>query len=600
MKKNEPSTNRAYASSALSPIAAFCLCTLLSACSFNPNDPVADAADLTVSDASIYSDASIFADSATPPEVPDSAVDVAVGAFFVESTAPQSGAENIELGSSIKVEFSLPVDPSSLTDSSLRLVDETSATIPINIATEGATVTVTPMAPLTLLTSFKLEISPEAKSTSGLNLQAAFATTLRTRDGVWSLPFQLSDLGEDLRQPVVATDDSGKTMVVWSVVTPAFFPTRGTILAAWIAPGVGWSAPVTLNGPDDLSAFPSMAMRDGRAWAVWRTFKDNRVQVVAAEYNGQQWLPPTPITTPANHELRELHVVALSGGRALTVWEQKDGSLPHREVKASLFADGAWQTPVLLNPVQTPVRPQVVAVGRGAAVAWQTYDANNDIDVTLRTFDGMAWKPTTPLNVGIKWPGTLRELRLAPDNLGGVSAIWARWPSTEGLSPKGSSVQLAQTKDGVAMPLTDLRGFETGNFVDEVATATSDAGAPMAMWCQGGGCWFAINTSGAWATSGLGEAARWASPVVHRDPRNNGMVGWLRRVDEKTTLNFRRVVAGKLDSKEPEAFPKQQDNAWYPSLSIGPKGNAAMAWVENSSSSGGISTSGKLWVRVFE
>ena len=92
----------------------------------------------------------------------------------------------------------------------------------------------------------------------------------------------------------------------------------------------------------------------------------------------------------------------------------------------------------------------------------------------------------------------------------------------------------------------------------------------------------------------------WAYPIVARDPRNNGMVGWARLADEKVTLNMSRLVAGKPNPKGPEVFPKQEDDAWFPAVTVGAQGNAAAAWTESATSSGGIGNKGTLWVRVFE
>lgn len=589
MTKNKSFTNSNP--STLTLLIAACFCAALSGCLFDPQKPAADASDQALPDGSTDSFDS------PPADITDTAGDLPMGDFYVVSTSPQAGAQNIDLGSSIRIEFSLPVDPLSLTDASVKFLDETGAKIPVSLMPEGASLSVKPLAALTLLTRFTLEISTEAKSTSGSNLQAAYATTLRTRDGVWSAPHALdSDLGEDVRQPAVAADEFGNVIVVWSVMTPAFVPSRGRIFAAYRAPGQPWSAPVALNGSADLSAYPSVAMREGKAWAVWRTFKDATLQVVASEFNGQQWLAPTPVVTLANHEVRDVHIVAIGGGRALTVWDQKERNADDREIKASLRTGGAWQAPTLLNSVQTPINPRVAAVGGGAAVAWITYDGDNKLDITLRAFDGMTWKPNTPLNIGIMWPDSVRELRLAPDNLGGVAAIWAH--ST--LNPEGSSLKSVPTKDGTAMPSTELRAFETTNKVRELATASSDAGAAMAMWCQESTCWFASNATGTWSTSPLGESATWGNPTVERDSRNNGIVTWLRKVDEKSTIYFKRLIGGQLATGDSEAFPRQQDNAWNQTLALGRKGNAAVSWNENSSLPGGSVTSGKLWVRVFE
>lgn len=571
--------------------AILCLCASLAACDF---DPGADSGQ----GPSALDDAGLR-DGASAAGSQDGGAEVA-GTFFVVSTTPEAGAKGVALDAGVTLTFSVPIDPSTLTAASVRLLDETGAELPASLTAEGAVAKLTPLAPLTLLTGFRVEVSQNVRSQSGAGLVSSFSLEFESREGTWSEPLVLdANLGEDLRQPAVAMNDRGGALVVWSVLTPAFFPTSGAILATYRPSGGQWSLPTALNGPGELSAFPSLAAREGKAWAVWQTFPTpGRLarRVVAAMHDGRQWAPPVVLSETDNAELAALQVVALSNGKALAVWELHDPKVERRQIEASLFVGGNWQPPVVLSDaVDEALRPHVVPVAEGAAVSWIAYDTKNDSDISVRVFDGAAWGLETSLGVGVGWPYGPREVRLVPSTPSGFTAVWfAHAPGEKGVD--GATVAAVTFDAGQPSPAVDLRGGATG-VVKELAVASSP-GPALATWCGAGGCWLGSRGAAGWTSFVLGEVPAWAFPVVARDPRNNGLVGWLRSAADKTFLGLKRIRAGKVDGVAPEAFSRLEKSAWYPALAMDPSGTALVAWTENTPAPG--ITGGSLWVRVFE
>ncbi|MCG5055337.1 MAG: Ig-like domain-containing protein [Myxococcales bacterium] len=223
--------------------AILCLCALLAACDF---DPGADSGQ----GPSALDDAGLR-DGASAAGSQDGGAEVA-GTFFVVSTTPEAGAKGVALDAGVTLTFSVPIDPSTLTAASVRLLDETGAELPASLMAEGAVAKLTPLAPLALLTGFRVEVSQNVRSQSGAGLVSSFSLEFESREGTWSEPLVLdANLGEDLRQPAVAMNDRGGALVVWSVLTPAFFPTSGAILATYRPSGGQWSLPTALNGPGE-------------------------------------------------------------------------------------------------------------------------------------------------------------------------------------------------------------------------------------------------------------------------------------------------------------------------------------------------------------
>ena len=102
---------------------------------------------------------------------------------IVDDTTPASGATEVALDAVVRVAFSERMDPSTLTDSTLKLSDtKTGKQVPaaVSYAEESKTATLTPSEALLGSTKYKAEITTEAKDRAGNKLNQGYSWTLTT------------------------------------------------------------------------------------------------------------------------------------------------------------------------------------------------------------------------------------------------------------------------------------------------------------------------------------------------------------------------------------------------------------------------------------
>lgn len=99
----------------------------------------------------------------------------------VVSVNPPDGAINVPTNSNIQINFSEPVDPSSINSASIRLVDNFSIPKTLTISADRKTVTVTPNS-LRQMINYTVEVTSFVKNQNGAPIQFPFVSTFRTAD----------------------------------------------------------------------------------------------------------------------------------------------------------------------------------------------------------------------------------------------------------------------------------------------------------------------------------------------------------------------------------------------------------------------------------
>jgi hypothetical protein len=191
--------------------------------------------------------------------------------------------------------------------------------------------------------------------------------------------------------------DNGTVLAVWQQDIQN--PTSGSgpgILTSTYTPGVGWSAPLTLNtsgaqaNTPDITCFPN-----GNAVAIWREIPSGMIEY--AYYNGSTWTPgPSPVAFGGASNLR---ICTNGAGQAIAAWIQ--GTSVY---SANYTYPTSWTTQQLISGT-SPIYPQVgidlgCDINTGNAVVGWGWDFNSPYLGTFyfgaNSYNGLSgmWQPT--------------------------------------------------------------------------------------------------------------------------------------------------------------------------------------------------------------
>ena len=240
-----------------------------------------------------------------------------------------------------------------------------------------------------------------------------------------------SDAGNDL-QPRIATDGSGRWVVIWSSANDlglGLGPDSDLFVARSSDGGVTWTAPEPLNNdastdPTNLvvgaDIHPQLGVA-GSTWiAAWRRGLQNETDILVARSadGGEAWTDPTRVSRPSSPELliqNRFPKLATDGsGTWLIVWSlfEVDDFWTLRSEGVSLSRstdDGqTWSDPVVLQAptesrnIKEPL-PSLATDGSGVwIVAWASgpnslYGNDGDILYTRSTDNGATWTSAAAL-----------------------------------------------------------------------------------------------------------------------------------------------------------------------------------------------------------
>jgi hypothetical protein len=191
----------------------------------------------------------------------------------------------------------------------------------------------------------------------------------------WGTPQLLESGNTDARYPEVGVGANGDATAVW-VQRDA---TRFNVWANRYVANNGWGVAQLIETSDLADAwYPHVAMDSiGNAVAVWYQSDGNRDNIWANRYTaGIGWGAAQLLETNNAGRAFDPRVVLDSGGSALAVWAQSDGT--HDSIWANRFlVSTGWATPQLLETdASTDHNNPALAIDSSgnAVAAWRTRD----------------------------------------------------------------------------------------------------------------------------------------------------------------------------------------------------------------------------------
>jgi mRNA-degrading endonuclease HigB of HigAB toxin-antitoxin module len=258
------------------------------------------------------------------------------------------------------------------------------------------------------------------------------------RNGSWSDPADLTDNispdGQHARDPQVAMDANGNAIIVWRQNDGS----NDQIFMSEYRNG-SWSHPADLSdniSPDGQTArAPQVAMdSNGNAIIIWRQNDGGNNQIFMSEYRNGSWSHPADLTdniSPDGQNALDSQVAMDSGGNAIVVWRQNDGS--NEQIFKSEYRNGSWSHPADLTDSISPDGqdaddPQVAMDSNGnAIVVWEQNDGGN-YQTFMSEYRNDSWSHPADLTDNISPDGQdAYGPQVAMDSNGNVIVVWEQY-----------------------------------------------------------------------------------------------------------------------------------------------------------------------------
>ncbi len=359
------------------------------------------------------------------------------------------------------------------------------AAIPLTLATSGATLTLSPTAPLVWGAHYTISLTSDIVSEVGQALTPT-SVSFDVAAPTWSAPAQLATSAFTTGTPVVAMNKSGHGFAVWQQDTDG----TGTwnIQAARFNLGTRvWSAPVALHAGNHPQAAPVVAADGtGNAIAAWSEDIGNSVyNIYAARFAAAQgsWGPATLIQTVLGQTAQVPQVAMDVDGNGTAVWQQYTGSGVSLAVYAARFdaSSDSWRSAVQLDPGVGASNPQVAVDASGNAVAvWEQgmNGATVQIAASRWSQSSGAWSAAQVIQ-----PSTLRgsnpQIAVAPN--GDATVVWTQAEPNGTLTIQASRRRSVTGSWSEPVALTPATGANGGNWPQAQA---DPAGNVLALWYQ--------------------------------------------------------------------------------------------------------------------
>jgi len=393
----------------------------------------------------------------------------------VTAVSPKDQANDADPRGSIRIYFSEPLDPATVTTDSVQIKDASGALVSGPVTYADAVATFSPKGRMNLLGSYTVNVSQTVTDAGKTAMDRPFTSAFTVRDGVWGRSESAIATGtggfDRNSIPVLASDGAGRAIAVW--VQAPDGGSNAELFASQYNQLKGWTVPVKVNTNPVRCEKPSVSMNASGNFIVG-------------------WIEYDAAVTPQPYSVQARRFI---GG----TWDEKS-------TRVDIASSAAYR-----------IEHQTVSVALAANghshVAWADFDNNttttpsvNEYGVLARHADATGTWDTSVTSLSyIQAASGVSTPALAFD---GDSNGFAAYQLTTGSPAKtntyvfrfttkwGSSAIASGSGDGYAMP---------------VALATNAAGDAVASWARATAV-DANNTNYDLMASNYNKA--WNAPVV--------------------------------------------------------------------------------------
>jgi hypothetical protein len=533
----------------------------------------------------------------------------------VTSVAPKDQANDADPRGAIRIYFSEPLDPASVTAANIQIKDAAGTVVegPVNYA--DGIVTLLPKGRMALLGNYTVNVSTGVTDAGKTPMERPFTSSFSVRDGVWgraesSLPSS-SAAFDRLSPMVLAGDGAGRAVAVWAQVTGA--ATNYDIYASQFVLGKGWATPAKVSTNATNCQYPSVSMNaNGNVIVGWIEYDSAAAaqpySVQVRRYVANTWDPMPTRVDVASSSAYVLNVenVAVSinaNGHAHVAWDAWDynsGANPavndYGMYVRHVDAMGTWDASVTtLSYLQ---------VGSGISAPSLAFDGDSNGFAAYQFLSGSPLKVNTYV-----WRYVATTNKWGTSAVSSTAADGYPMPVAVATNPAGDAVLAwaRATPADASNTNYDLMGssynkaWNTPVVISTARTAFSSATKWLAS-----ASWTGKSFLVAWGQSGGStvhiyaneyKAAAWAAmptivsdgnhssslPWLTADGRGNALAVWAQQSDAASTATVvpTYIVSARFGSagwKEPVRASSAFGGYRYPQAVTFADGSAVATW----------------------
>ena len=274
---------------------------------------------------------------------------------------------------------------------------------------------------------------------------SAVGAAFRPAGGAWSSARRISEPAAATESPKLAMDALGNAVAVWQRSTG-----HDSVVQAAVRPAGGeWSKPQNLSTSGEPAFNADVAIRGGRATAVWMALGDRHTAIeTSSRAIDGAWAPAQTISGPIGNASAPA-VAVDDAGAAVASWRWSDGAFLVVQA-ATRTSQGAWAPPeVLSGPGRSASQPLLAMAANGSAlVAWLRFNGSWTAAQVASRPAGGSWGEARNLS---ERGGNARRLDLAMNARGDAIVTWTQTLLTSGADlyssfRKSGSDQWARTQ----------------------------------------------------------------------------------------------------------------------------------------------------------
>jgi Big-like domain-containing protein len=526
----------------------------------------------------------------------------------VLAVLPLDGGASAEPLAPIRISFSEPLDPASVTSDSVQLKDDAGALVAGTVGYADAVAVFNPTTRLNLLGKYTLNVSIAVTDAGKTPMERPFTSSFTVRDGVWrrSEGSLTDNNGAFDRNSVVvlATDGVGRAMAVWGQSTDG---NTFDIYSASFYQGKGWAAPIRVNTNAANCQYPNVAMNSSGStvvgWVEYDPTLGYSVQArrsIAGVWDKASTKVDMPATAPLTTYPSGVAVAMTAKGDAHIAWlhyiyDAAAGVNYYGEYTRHANPAGTWDASPLTFAYQ---------VGTGASQPSLAFDEAGNGFAAYQLSAGAPTKSTTSVfryaASTAKWgtsavdskvgDGYEYPVTLATNPAGEAVISWVRGTAVDASNTNyelvGSYFSKAWTPSAViSNATTPISSYKT------LASATWTGKGFWVTWGQSAGSSYNVYVNGhngtSWGSAAIiSDGVHSATyPWLSSDGRGNALAVWVQASDAAASttvspsdIGFSRFIGGGGKWTDSALASRALAGYRYPQVVTLRDGSAIAAW----------------------
>jgi len=380
---------------------------------------------------------------------------------IVASVDPADSSEGIPCGGIIKIFFSMDADPSTVNDSTIRLMDSSGNPVAGEVISNGRIAVFKPILRLSELEKYTLRVTTGVKDIKGRPITRDFISSFTTRADSWSAPVRVNAEKEYAFSPHVSMDDNNNAFIFWW----QYADSASAILRSDYQNGMLSTIPDVMS----MTAFnqkyvdyPQVAMnKNGKAIAFWIELDGVLCRLFSSTYEAGKWGKPAAVSDAVG-EINIAKAVVNDNGDAILAWLQTYEEDPSTtRVCFSTLKNNIWSAPLSTGePEGIPYEFQLAISRSGSAIiAWTEQCSINYVltfgRIFKKEYNGESWGNTERINNYTYTTGSLLTSTTNPEVVmeenGDAIMVWCQQEkaSTEVGDPYVKRIYKSERHNGV-------------------------------------------------------------------------------------------------------------------------------------------------------